>query len=503
MSTSQLLASWPAQSASRNRDLLDSVLGNPNVILAGFNDPLTATGGIGTVMRALDRRFGSRFHLVFWNPQRRREREVSGRWLWPVTLPDDVVWDFQRTFLKRYVWPVLHGLPPALCGERLEPLRAAVASATSAFADAIVALVDALPAEQPVVIWLNDYAMAWCVAEVRRRIGDRARIGVSIRSPFGLLRAPALETADAEALARNLLLADFVTFHRVQDVTNCIEMIVQSLSRSLDRAVARNDGSVEYQGRVTHLRAVPMGNDPEQIDKLAADERTRELADSFKRMAGNAKIVASVSRLEPHKGIPRELEMVEAALTRHPRLVGQCAFIRLMPTSPEYAAVPEYAALRDGVDQHAERLNRRFGTSSWRPVHLLSDRVFDRWEVIALFRAADIVLVLSHADGFSHVALEAFMSKQPGDACPVLVSSDVGVTDYLADAFVRVIDDASAERLGELLVQALEMPDAEKRRRFDEGVGRARALTADRWAVSALTGMLRPDLLREMCWDGR
>jgi trehalose-6-phosphate synthase len=500
MLSSHLVASWPAQPVSRSRELLDGVLGNPSVILAGFNDPLTATGGIGTVMRGLERRLGPRFHLVFWNPQRDREREPSGRWLWPVALPGDVVRDFQRTFLKRYVWPALHGLSPPVCGPQVERLRGGVVRAASAFGDAIVALADALPAERPIVVWLNDYAMAWCVSQVRSRLGDRARIGVSIRSAFGLSAAPTLEADDAAALVHNLLLADFVTFHRVKDVANCLAMVAEVLQLP-QSGIVRSGGRIEYQGRITHLRAVPMGNDPDDVDQLAADDRTSDMIADFERLVSGATIVASVSRLEPHKGIGRELEMIEEVLTRNPRLIGRCSLVRLMPISPEYAALPEYVALRDGILQKAERINQRFATSSWRPVHLLSDRVFDRRQVMALFRAASVVVVLSHADGFSHVPLEAFMAKRPGDVCPVIVSSDVGVADYLSDALVSVDEEASSEQLGERLVHALEMSDVEKRRRFEVGVTRARTLTVDRWAVSALTGMLRTDLLPQMRWD--
>jgi trehalose-6-phosphate synthase len=64
-----------------------------------------------------------------------------------------------------------------------------------------------------------------------------------------------------------------------------------------------------------------------------------------------------------------------------------------------------------------------------------------------------------------------------------------------------VDEEASSEQLGERLVHALEMSDVEKRRRFEVGVTRARTLTVDRWAVSALTGMLRTDLLPQMRWD--
>jgi trehalose-6-phosphate synthase len=494
-----IVASWKVSSAAESRSILRDVLKDPVVIVVGFNNPLTGGGGIGTVMRSLERHL-SAFNIVCWNPHAEGYQPSANRWIWPVDLPEETVAGFHRVFLKQYVWPCLHGLRPSINDRQIAEARLLFEDGNRRFVNAVVQLTQIVDNRENIVIWLNDYALAWCVSELRTCLGNSVKIGLSFRCSFGGIAPPEFLAEDTTSLSNNLSCADFISFHRSRDVHH-LQLMIQPYVPVSDGYFIGALQEDNKELRRTYFRAIPMGNDPVEIHQIASDHDTAALMETFRTKFGKCKIIASIGRLEHHKNVISEIEMYSALLAGHPELVGQVTVVRLMPIPPEYRHLPSYVQLQQDVEAGVADLNRKYGSDLWKPYHLLSDRFYERNEVVALLRLADVVMVTSSADGFSHIPLEALLSKEDSDSPSVLLLSDVGSTEYLSGAFIP-LDNGGSERSSERLFQALSMDIESKQRMFQTGKRKASSLSAHQWATSVLTGIIRPDLLDSMTFSG-
>lgn len=478
---SPLVGCWSARSASESRHILSEVLGTTDIIVAGFNHPLTGGGGVGTVMRSLEHHLPA-FHLVSSNPGSPIHRSPTGRWIWPVGLTELETTGFHKVFLKQYVWPCLHGLSPSVSLLDIDAARPTFTKVNELFADAITKLAQRLSDLREPVIWFNDYALAWCISQVRERLGSQVRIGLSFRSSFGGSSPPRLLRQDIASLLHNSCSADFISFHRLRDLQHFFRL-AEAATLNCDRA----NGTIESKlpcdlGRRhrTFIRAVPMGNDADALGMISSSDGTAAAMKKYRDLVGNVRVVAAISRLEHHKNILVELNLVSELLTQHPEFARTFSLIRLMPMPPEYSQLKPYSDLKKAIEDRANDINASFGSTSWRPIHLLSGRFYDRNEVVGLLRLAEVVIVASKADGFSHIPFETLLSKQEYDPDPVLLLTDVGATDYLAGAYLKM-QTHLGDQAEQSLQKAFTLPANTKHLMFKKGLQQASELSTHQW----------------------
>src|SRR5207237_6792317 len=88
-----------------------------------------------------------------------------------------------------------------------------------------------------------------------------------------------------------------------------------------------------------------------------------------------------------------------------------------VPSRTNVGASQDFRALVDGL---VGRIDGAFGTSRWVPVHYIF-RALSEADLVALYRAADVMLVTPLRDGMNLVAKEFIASRVDGDG--VLVPS--------------------------------------------------------------------------------
>jgi trehalose 6-phosphate synthase/phosphatase len=112
-----------------------------------------------------------------------------------------------------------------------------------------------------------------------------------------------------------------------------------------------------------------------------------------------------------------------------------------VPSREDVGAQQEFRALAEAL---IGRIHGAFATPSWVPVHWIY-RSLSRQDVVALYRAADVMLVTPVRDGMNLVAKEFVASRSDGDGVLVL-SEFAGAASELAEALlVNPFDvDASA-----------------------------------------------------------
>ena len=318
------------------------------------------------------------------------------------------------------------------------------------------------------IVWVHDYQLLLVPQLVRERIPN-ARIGFFLHIPF-----PSSEVFRAlphrEVLLEGMLAADLVGFHTAGYMRHFVSSAQHVLGASveLDR--------IRYGDRIVHLGVFPMGIDAQAFASTASDPAVLMKAFSLHR-APDEKLLLGIDRLDYTKGIPRRLIAFERMLEQRPELRGRVRLIQVGVPSREN--VEAYQSFRSKTDELIGRIHGTFATADWVPVHWIH-RSLSHEEVVALYRAADVMLVTPLRDGMNLVAKEYVASRT--DEKGVLVLSEfAGAASELAEAIQ--VNPFDVESTAEALYGALVMSEAEMHRRMRAMRERVFAFDAKLWAT--------------------
>src|SRR5690625_6334588 len=78
------------------------------------------------------------------------------------------------------------------------------------------------------------------------------------------------------------------------------------------------------------------------------------------------------------------------ALERYPELRGRATLLQLVVPSRDI--IPEYASLKEEIEQMVGEINGTYTTPGWVPIHYMF-RSLSHAQLIALYRASDTMLV--------------------------------------------------------------------------------------------------------------
>jgi len=409
-----------------------------------------SSGGLATGLRASHE--GSNGWWIGWpglgenlepEDRRRLTELLTERRLAPVFLSDDELTRYYHGFSNEFIWPVFHYLTGQVPYRTRDwPVYREV---NRCFADEVVRHYQ--PGD---LIWVHDYHLMLVPRLVRQRLPE-ARIGFFLHIPF-----PAEEVyrtlPHREELLQGLLGADLIGFHNTIYLRHFASALLLLLG--VPTAVDR----VAVEDRSVRLGVFPMGVDAAHYASLADQPDLKE--DIERVRAGSEFTLVAIDRLDYTKGVPQRLLAYEALLHRHPELREKVKLVNLaVPSRGEVRAYREFSR---EVNALVGRINGAFATPSWVPVHYMVRSVPER-ELVALYRAADVMLVTPIRDGMNLVAKEYVASRT--DERGVLVLSEyAGASAELVEAVsVNPYDiDASAEAYYE----ALMMPGPEQERRM-------------------------------------
>ena len=191
-----------------------------------------------------------------------------------------------------------------------------------------------------------------------------------------------------------ILYSDLIGFHTYDYARH----FLSSCTRILGLPTMPN--GVEFEGRLAHVGTFPIGIDPSSfIDNLKKDSVKKRIAQLEQRFSG-CKVIVGVDRLDYIKGVPQKLHALELFLSQHPEWIGKVVLAQL--AVPSRQDVEEYQNLRATVNELVGRINGRFGTVDFMPIHFMHKSLpFD--ELCALYAVSDVCLVSSTRDGMNLV----------------------------------------------------------------------------------------------------
>ncbi len=399
-----------------------------------------------------------------------RCKELS---LVPVPLSADEVERYYERFCNGVLWPALHYMIGQLPLE--VPDFDLYEAVNRRFAEAAVASYK--PGD---LIWVHDYQLMLVPQMIRERIPE-ARIGFFLHITF-----PASDVFRIlpfrDRLLTGLLGADLVGFHTAAYMRHFAAAALRLLGVSID--VDR----MRWENRSVRLGVFPMGVDAAEFARLAETEEVRARVVSLVGPSEGAPLLlVGMDRLDYTKGIPRRLLAYEHLLRQHPELRER---IRLVQVAvPSRTNVERYQEFRSQVDTLIGRINGQFATPRWVPVHYLY-RGLPREEVVALYRAADVMLVTPIRDGMNLVAKE-FVATRTDEGGVLVLSEMAGAASELAEAVH--VNPYDVPGSAEAYYRALTMPDDERQTRMRALRRRVFSYDVQRWAQAFLQRLVEPE----------
>ena len=362
----------------------------------------------------------------------------------PLTLDAREVEVFYERISNSVLWPVCH--------DRVDQLPLDVEgwdvyeSVNARYADAVAE--HHRPGD---VIWVHDYHLMRVPALLRERIPD-AKIGFFLHIPFP--NPEIFFTLPTRSwLAEGLLGADLIGFHTLR-----FHGHFRAALRRLFSIEASAKGVVEWNGRPVRLGVFPMGIDAADFTRRAASSEV--VAKVAEYTHPRERLLVGIDRLDYTKGIPRRLLAVERLLTLHPEWKERVRLVQV--AVPSRDNVGAYRRFRREVESTVGRINGEFATPNWTPIQYIH-RSVSSTTLLALYRAADVMLVTPVRDGMNLVAKEFPASRIDEDGVLVL-SEFAGAADELVDALI--VNPYDIEGTAEAIHRALTMEPGERTRRM-------------------------------------
>ncbi|WVQ85139.1 alpha,alpha-trehalose-phosphate synthase [UDP-forming] [Cryptococcus sp. DSM 104549] len=304
------------------------------------------------------------------------------------------------------------------------------------------------------------------------------RIGFFLHTPF-----PSSEIYRILPVRREILLGvlqcDLIGFHTYDYARH----FLSSCTRILGLETQPN--GIEHDGRYCQVGTYPIGIDPTQfIEGLQRETVTSRLKTLENRFQG-CKVIIGVDRLDYIKGIPQKLHALEVFLTQHPEWIGKVVLVQL--AIPSRQDVEEYQNLRACVNELVGRINGRFGTVEFMPIHYLHKSVpID--ELTAMYALADACLVTSTRDGMNLVAYE-YISCQEERNGSMILSEFAGAAQSLNGSLL--INPWDVQSTADAIHVALTMKSDQRKSNWDKLFNYVSKYTAEAWGVSFVNELTR------------
>lgn len=392
----------------------------------------------------------------------------------PIMLDDELADRHYNGFSNAIMWPLFHYHPGEITFD--ESAWEGYTDANRLFAKAV-----AMDVQDNDMIWVHDYHLMLMPAMLREEIGNtkkNVKIGFFLHTPF-----PSSEIYRILPVRNEILLGvlhcDLIGFHTYDYARH----FLSSCSRILGLATTPN--GVEFQGKVVTVGAFPIGIDPEKFDEGLQKPKVQERIAALEKKFQGVKLIVGVDRLDYIKGVPQKLHALEVFLTEHPEWIGKVVLVQV--AVPSRQDVEEYQNLRAVVNELVGRINGKFGTVEFMPIHFMHKSVsFD--ELIALYSVSDVCLVSSTRDGMNLVSYEYIATQEKRHGVMIL-SEFTGAAQSLNGSLI--VNPWNTEELADAIHDAVTMGDEQRTLNYQKLSKYVRKYTSAWWGESFVTELRR------------
>ena len=352
---------------------------------------------------------------------------------------------FYYGFCNGTIWPLYHDCvrPPEFHRRWWRPYR----EMNMRFAQAAV---DAAGGDD--LIWVHDYQLQLVPGYVRMR-RPRARVGYFHHIPFPPEELFA-KLPWRTHLLEGLLGADVIGFQT--------KLAAQNFSRAARRFTSARgtDRNLQYEGRTVRVDAFPISIDSSRFEALSRDAETVEAAERLRASLDYRRIILGVDRLDYTKGVDLRLRAYEEVLSRGSVSAEDTVFVQVaVPTREQ---VGEYADLRSTVNEHVGRINgshSRLGRVAVQYIY----RSLPFEELVACYRAADVMIITPYCDGMNLVAKE-YVATRTDNSGVLVLSEFAGASLELKQALH--VNPHDVDGIADAIERAVTLDPGEARKRM-------------------------------------
>lgn len=373
--------------------------------------------------------------------------EYSLRRVW---LTKDEVAGFYLGFSNEALWPLCHVTftPPIFRESDWNTYK----RVNQIFAEAVIQEV----ADHKAMVLVQDYHLA-LLSRLIKEQNSKLIVGQFWHIPW-----PTHEIFRTcpwqEEILDGLLGNDLLGFHTQSYCNNLLETVEHTLEAKIDQ----NEFTITYRGKTTLVQPFPISVDFGQLSQEAGTEAVEREMESLRRELDlEGKYVGlGMDRIDYTKGIPQRLQALDKFLEDFPSYRGKVVFIQA--GMPSRTQIESYQNINQSIDDLINSINDKYGNDSWKPVIPMT-RQLALPTLAALRRLANFCVVSSLHDGMNLVAKEFVSSRVDGDGVLIL-SQFTGAVAEMQGALL--INPYAINEFAKKMKEAIEMPEAERRRRM-------------------------------------
>ncbi|WP_140634284.1 alpha,alpha-trehalose-phosphate synthase (UDP-forming) [Methylibium rhizosphaerae] len=324
------------------------------------------------------------------------------------------------------------------------------------------------------VVWVHDYHLIPLAAELRA-LGSRHRIGFFLHIPF----PPPLVMAALpghEVMLRALFAYDLVGLQSEADLAH-FSRYVQN------EGGARPLGDDLYLAfnRTLRARAVPIGIDVGEFERLAQSRDSRETFEHMRQEYAQRRLLLGVDRLDYSKGLPQRIRAFKELLVNYPEHRKSATLIQI--ASPSREDVDAYTDIRRELEGLCGEINGDYGELDWMPVRYIH-RTVARKRLPGLCRVSSVALVTPLRDGMNLVAKEYVAAQDPADPGVLVLSRFAGAAEQLRDALL--VNPYDIQGTAQAIQRALQMSHEERCNRHAVLLDNVRKYDVHWWCTTFL-----------------
>ncbi|KAJ2143699.1 Trehalose-6-P synthase/phosphatase complex synthase subunit, partial [Coemansia sp. RSA 678] len=384
------------------------------------------------------------------------------------------------------LWLLFHYHPREMIFE--EAVWDAYQHTNQAFAKALLDMVN-----DGNLVWIQDYHLMLLPHMLRGLLDvcslTRVKIGWFLHTPF-----PSSELYRILPVRRSILegvlAADLLGFHTYDYAQHFLSSCMCILG------LVTVPTSVEAEGHTVHVGTFLIGFDPGKFAKALQTDTVQRQLSKLEWQFNGACVVVGIDWLDYIKGVLQKFLAFEHFLSEHPEHVGHMVLMQV--AVPSRGDVEEYRQLIASVNELVGRINGRFGTVEYTPIHFLHKSVtFD--ELVSLYAMSDVCLITSTRDGMNLISYEYVASQQARHGVLVL-SEFAGAAQSLNGALI--VNSWNIEEVSDALHQALAMAPAQREANFNLLYKYVNTHTVAYWGVSFINKLKRGLCVLMLDYDG-
>jgi len=330
-------------------------------------------------------------------------RQFEGITLSSVSISSDEYESFYLGFANRTLWPLYHDAIRTPTFDRR--WWQAYIDVNRRYADAAAEV-----AAPGAIVWVHDYHLQLVPMLLRERRPD-VRIGFFLHIPFPP-RELFMQLPWRRQILEGLLGADLIGFQVPGAASNFTHLARRLLG------VAGRDGFLGHEDRVVRVGAFPISIDTADLASRATTPAVVARSREIRRELGDPELLMlGVDRLDYTKGIEQRVKAVAELFAEDTLTTPQHVMVQVAVPSREEDT--HYRHEREHLERLVGEVNGAYSQVGHPAIHYLYQSVtLD--ELVALYLAADLMLVTPFRDGMNLIAKEYVACRADGTGALVL-----------------------------------------------------------------------------------